>query len=287
MRINSLSLPHPVLGVGDDVKGSYEVTCEVTLSPKKVTLSLIQKLLNKTLQDMIKNGTAVFSAEVNCPQTIFRKSYSSTEEKNQIEIPANMLRNRVFVNFYVSAAKNLNDYQVEGANSDYADYSFEISGGDVLAWGGSSSFLALKDWRALKAADSFLEIDKYTDAEGPIKIKLNQDKVLVLLAERDYEQYLLYRKNRSLFPVFHSSIVFPVLIFVLGKMKEEPEEYSDCRWYQVLKFRRDEEKELQRFDWNLPEHLPLIAQQLLANPVSRMLDAAEDLLKLTQEVETE
>lgn len=284
MRISSLSLPHPVLEIEDDVSGSYEVNCNVTLSPEIIKLSLNHKLSNKTLENMLAKRQAIYIAEIQCPQTIFRKSYSLKESTTEIKISSTLLRNRVDLRFFIVATKSNDKYRIRGSNPDYAGYSFEIGKGDVLAWGGSTSFMALKDWRALKAADSFLKIDEYPSTEGPMKIRLGQNKIIVELSKNDFKKYkLLHRKSRKLFAIFHSSIVFPVLLYALTKAKERGEEYKDQGWYQVLEFRKNNEKELQRFDWDSVEDLPKIAQELLGHPISRMLLSVDDLLISNEE----
>lgn len=283
MRINSLSLPHPVLGIEDDARGSYDVSPQVSLSPEKVKLALFHKLSNNSLEKIIKNNEAVFNVEVHCPSTLFRKSFLSSENSSSIEIPTMLLRNMVYVYFYITSTKDQNNYQIEGANSDYGDFSFEIKKGDVLAWGGSMRFPALKDWRALKAADSFLEIENYSLSEGPARIILSQNKIVLELPQNDYEQFKKYRKNKSLYSVLHASIVYSVILFALTKMKENPEEYKGLRWYEMLKFMKQEEEELQSFDWDSSEQIPFIAQHLLANPISRMLKSFDILLKETLE----
>lgn len=285
MKLSSLSLPHPVLGIEDDVNGSYRVDCSVALNPEKVALSIKQALLNDTLEEMIKDGEAIFNVEVQCKQTIFRKSFLSESKEYRIEIPSNVLRNRVDVCFYIVAIKDKIDYRVDGANRDYENNSFEIKKGDVLASGGNTWFPALKDWRALKAADSFLVIEKGNFQEGPVNILLNRNKIVVELSKKDYDLYNFHYRRANLYPIFHSSIVFPVLLFAIMKIKDNSKDYSDCQWYTALNFRKDNEEELSRLDWNEDENLPRIAQIILADPINRMLNASDGLIKLTSETE--
>jgi hypothetical protein len=283
MRINSLSLPHPVLGIEDDVTGSYSVECSVALTPEKAVLSITQKLSNKTLEEMISNGNAAFNIEVQCRQTIFRKSYVSDKNEYTIEIPSKLLRNRVDVSFYIVSLQNKADYQIDGANRDYGNHTFEIQKGDVLATGGGTWFPAMKDWRALKAADSFMTVDRGTFKDGPAKIFLDRQKIGLELSIKDYELYSNHCRRISLYPIFHSSLVYPVLLYALYKIKDDPQEYSSYQWFTALSFQRDNEEELSKIDWSEEQNLPKIAQLILDDPVGRMLKAADSLIKQTSE----
>ena len=101
MKINSLSLPHPVLGVHDDVKGSYETQLSVQLTPEKVTLAVDHKLNNASIQGLISSDKVTFCVEVNCPKTFYRCVLFTKSSQQVIEIPANSLLDKVSLDFYM------------------------------------------------------------------------------------------------------------------------------------------------------------------------------------------
>lgn len=271
MKIINLSLPHPVLGLGDDVKGDYQVKFSVDLKEDNISLIIRHDLKNKTLEYLIKTGRAKYSVEVHCMQTFYRNSFSSTESEQKIILPSFHLRNNVEVHFYITAKEDINDYHVEGSNPDYEGYKISVNKGDVLAYGGRVSFPALKDWEALQAVTSFMEIQEYPDPEGPMHFVLTGSKIIVKIPREDKKRYDLYKKVKELVPVFHSEIVLPTLIHALYQMHENPEEFENLDWYQILDYRLNEEERFKNIDKKSPQEYPRIAQMLLENPVSRSL----------------
>lgn len=283
MKISNLSLPHPVLGLGDDVEGRYLVDCDVELSNEQASLFIKHNLENKTLEGLVRDGKAVYSVEVHCAQTFLRESFLSENNEHKISIPSSQLRNKVDVHFYVTASEDMSDYQISGANVDYSGYRFEVSTGDVLAYGGSTTFFAAKAWEALQAVSTFMEIQEYPEEEGPIRFELTGPKIIIQVSRNDKKKYDTYKGVRRLESIFHSEIVFPALIYSLYQMHKSPEDYEDLDWYQVLDFRLKEEEKLRKFDRDNPADYPGIAQTLLENPINRSWEGIELLTKSDME----
>lgn len=279
MKINNLSLPHPVLGVGDDVRGSYNADLQVELDTEKISLRINQSIFNRTLKSLIESKKAAFAVEVNCSQTFYRKSFLRNEDNYVIEIPSVELRNRVLVNFYITAEQDISDYQIDESNEDYNGYKFDITKGDVLAYGGFTSFNAPKDWQALIAVTSFMQIQEYDKPEGPVQFVLTQDKVVIQMSKNDYKRYSEYKEARNLYPIFHGSFVFAALLHVLYSMHASKEEYSDMDWYQTLEERFETEEKFKGLDINQISHIPEIAQRLLDNPVYRELVGMKNIIE--------
>src|SRR3990167_5937097 len=272
MKISSLSLPHPVLGSGDDVDGHYTADCDVSLTPSEVTLTIKYDLQNKTLEDLIKNDKALYSVEVHCMPTFYRMAHFSKQKEQTITIPAELLRNKVEVEFYITAITDLPDYQIEGSNSDYEGYKFDVNKSDVLAYGGKTHFPALKDWEALQAISSFMEIQESPDLESPMYFELKGEKIIVRVSKEDKKKYDQYKSIKKLEPIFHSEIVFPALIHTLYQMHNSPDDFDQLGWYYVLNYKLDNDEQIKKLDRNNEDNYPKIAQMLLDNPLARSFD---------------
>lgn len=279
MKINSLSLPHPVLGVGDDVEGAYTAETQVELGREQIILRVKQNLSNRTLDRLIQEHKAAFCAEVHCQQTVYRKSFLSFARDTAITIPARHLLNKVDVEFYITATEDIPDYQIDGANEDYKGYTFEIGKGDILAYSDPINFPAEKDWQAFMAVTSFMEIQEYNEEEGPLLFSLTQDKIMVQMAKSDYKKYNTFNTAQYLYPIFHSSIAFPALVYTLTMMTKSAGEYENSKWYINLKWRLEHEDALRKYDIDQPDHIPKIAQEILKNPVTRSLSGMEYIQK--------
>lgn len=272
MKINSLSLPHPVLGSGDDVDGHYLADCDVSLNPNEVTLTIKHDLQNKTLENFINNDKAIYSVEIHCMPTVYRTTFFSKHKDQVITIPAELLRNKVEVEFYITAKTDLPDYEIDGSNSDYKGYKFDVGKSDILAYGGKTHFPALKDWEALQAISSFMEIQESPDSESPMYFELKGEKIIVRISKEDKKKYDLYKGVKKLEPIFHSEIVFPALIHTLYQMHKTPDDFDELGWYYVLNYKLDNDEQIKKLDRANEDNYPKIAQILLDNPLARSFD---------------
>jgi hypothetical protein len=276
MRIDKLSLPHPVLGLGDDVNGFYRASPAVKLGRQNISVIINHGVSNKTIESLLNEKAAAFCTEINCPQTFYRKAFLTTESSQIIEIPSDELRNKTEINFYIVAAKDISGYSVDGANEDYRGFTFEIEKGDVLGYGGRTFFIAAKRWEDIKALSSLMVIKKSEREKGPFEVDLNSDKIVVYLSEQDFN--IFRRASRHGFDsIFHSSIVVPVLMHALNQMMGDDEGnlFENHKWYQILEFRKNDEG-LDR-KWSR-EYITEIAQTLLANPLTRTLSRVEEII---------
>lgn len=268
MKIENLSFPHPVLGASDDVSGSYTPTLSVRLGRDEIGLAIIHELDQVSLESLIDQKGALFVTEIHCAQTLFRISYATRDEQQIIVIPASSLRDKVDIAFYIVANKDLSQYKIEGSNKDYDGFSFEISKGDILAYGGQSIFFAGKKWEAQKSVSSLMEVQPYELVRGPMKFLITGAKIIIKLSRSDYGQYQKVVKSDQFSPIFHSSIVLPALMFAISQMMQNEELYENYAWYQILDFRRQSEEKIKKITWE-PENIPEIAQVMLDNPVER------------------
>lgn len=279
MKIDRLSLPHPVLGLGDDVEGKYEPIPSIRLGKEKTAISIEHVLENPTLQEMVVKGDIAFCAELNCPQTLYRNVFISRKPNQSIEIETGFLRDKVTIKFYIIAQKDISKYKPKGANQDYGEYTFRVLKGDVLAYGSMTSFIAAKSWEKLAAISSFLVITEGDSQEGPFKIDLNEDRITVQLSKKDYAVYKSASKPPLFGPIFHASVVIPALIFALQQMMtdEAKEQHEGKRWFDVLEFRKNNDEKIEKL-WNDQTNVPEIAQLLLDQPFSRTLTRLEHII---------
>ncbi len=283
MKINKLSLPHPVLGLGDDVTGDYVASMDVVMGKDNILLNITNSLSNKSLEEMITIGDANFCVDVNCRKTLFRQTYSTQNLRQQIKIDSGFLRDKVLVSFYILAVNDIKNFAPTGTNSDYEGRFFSVRAGDVLGYGGDSEFIASKRWEDQRGISSFLVIRPGENKKGPYSIDLNCNKIVVTLNKEDYASFRTASES-GFDDIFLTSIVLPVLIYALNQMRENDELYGDWSWYQLLDFRIKNDKELGSLEFE-PENIPNIAQLLLANPLGRTLLKLNSLIENSFEVE--
>ena len=283
MKIKNLSLPNPVLGKNDDVEGTYQVEAVVELGREEIKVSLKHNHSNKTLLEKIEKKQAIYTTEIICTKTDFRKTFKSSEKNQVIILSANELRDRVDVQFFITSEEEITDYKIEGSNPDYENATFVISKGDVLAYGGDIFFIAAKAY-ALMTVSSFMVIVSSDEEEGPMYIDLSDDeKVILRLSKKDHEKYNYCKAHgyKDVYPIFHASIVFPALLHILYNMKDNPDEHEGKSWYENLNWRFKNQKPF--VDGNLDisdtEDIPKIAQLLLGFPLYRSLDSVGGIVE--------
>jgi len=105
MKINNLSLPHPVLGLADDVIGEYHANCDVKLEKEKISISVLHNIFHETIKKEIASGNLKYCVDINCPKTMYRKTFLSENTKQLIEIESVELIDKVVLSFFVISKK--------------------------------------------------------------------------------------------------------------------------------------------------------------------------------------
>ncbi len=276
MKINDLSLPHPVLGYGSDVKGKHSVSTDLRMEKDDIYINAAHKLINKSLQNLIKKKKASFCTHVHCKKTFFREVYNCHDIKQKVTLPQDKVLDRVEVEFYVTAQKPISNYKLDGFHPDYKGARFQIEKGDVLSYGGSFSFIADKEWVATKGIANFMTIQSSKKVKGRMEISLDDNKILILIPTEDYQKYQIHHKTPAFEAMFHSSIVLPTLIYALSQMFADKEAgyFSDFMWYQCLEERLQNDEKLKLISKDAAS-APAISQAILDNPLNRTLVAMD------------
>ena len=264
MKVSTKSYPFPVLGNLDDVNGIFSPRMDYTLTPNQVILDCQFELENETIEGLLANSSASFYIQLECPSTFYRRTFSTTENKIRIEIPAGDLRDKVNATFLVCSNIQIPEYSPAGVHPDLAGEPSYVEPGDILADGGIGFFIADKTFDPLKAPiSSFMKINKGTAKSGPMVIDYEDEQIIIVLSEEDYDRYL-YVKN-SAPNILHSSLVLPALTDVLYTMKYDTKAHEDQPWYGRLQ----QIIVQQKIDMSEPI---VAAQQILGEPLQRSFD---------------
>lgn len=274
MKVRNLSYPHPVLGNGDDVRGAFGVKFSHALFRDRIVLKPVFSLQNKTLEKLVKQKKAAFSAEAECRHTFYRQAFQTFSDAEAFELDAKKARGQVVVAFYIRAAQDLPKYSIDECHEDYEGFAFDVKKGDVLAVGGLSAFIAEKEFDPLRpAVSSFMAIHEGPFSEGPMDPNFEDDKIVIRLSKKDWNSYVAVKNRSSAHGMLHSAIVMPVLAeaarIVSGQGREQG--FDQWHWFERL-------EEILRRN-HLQEEEPLTAaQKILGLPVGRGLAGIETML---------
>jgi hypothetical protein len=269
MAATSKSYPFPVLGNEDDIKGLFKPLMRYTLEPNEVVIECEFELSNPTIEKLISEDNAAYFVQVECGNTFYRRTFTSTEPRLKLNIEAGDLRERVDVSFCVCAVQDIQDYSPDGIHPDLAGEPTAVEKGDVLADGGTGSFMADKTFDPLKApVSSFMKIKEGNEKSAPMAIEYGGDQIIIKLSKDDYKNYVFARKFAP--SSLHSSLVLPALIDVLYIINKDDGRYEGAQWFDRIK-QICRERDIVLDD-------PLIAaQRMLGKPVERGLKEVKTL----------
>ncbi|MFA5878473.1 MAG: hypothetical protein WC845_03865 [Candidatus Staskawiczbacteria bacterium] len=281
MSVNSKSYPHPVLGNADDAKGSFAIDFKYELGREAVVLDIKFNLQNGNIEKLVGQKKADFVVETECRSTFFRKSFSTINRNERFSIPARLLRERVRVSFYICASEDMKNYSPSDAHADYQNIKFDIEKGDVVAIGGSCSFIAEKSFDPLRPpVSSLMSIREGRSHGGPMEIDYHTDKIIIELSKEDWKNYLEVKKQGIAIGTLHASIVFPVLVDAVFQVRIGSNEYEDSAWFGRLEAILDAKglREKEPFEG---------AQRILDNPVARNFQSVNSMLDVDLDKEYE
>jgi hypothetical protein len=239
MRYDNRNYPHPVLGISDDIQGSFNGNITVKSDHESTIIYPIFTLRNKTIEDLLNTRKAYLMVHLYCRGTMFRESFKVYDLlTGSIRIPTERLSGETEVDIFVCAEEDLKGYRNPEANILFEDTAFDIQKGFLLAYGGKGKFYANKSPEKLKAISSFMRIKCGDYINGPFKIDYSENKFLTIeLSRNDFNTYHLLTLNSEYWSILHSSIVFPALIEVVNLMNNDESGISDMResqWYSTL-----------------------------------------------------
>ena len=287
MKINNLSFPYPVLGIGDDIMPSpgFASDPNVAKTTGKYIFEVSLNMRNADIDNQIKNANASYVCEVECSRTLLRRCFFSQKPHFKIELAKTLLAERVSFQFSVIALKDIKGYSNSQCHEDYAGYRFDLEPGDLLAFIGQFTYDVDIKYDKLKSVGSLMQITESKMDKMP-RFLLGGDKIDIKLPT---DLYNMYREsimgNRQFSNIIHSSIVFNAL--VTGLLYYDAN--KETLWARTLKYRIDNESALEKFRDNKtletedPEEVMELAQILLMDPYKRLFESLSGLLEVDEE----
>lgn len=281
MEIKNRLYPHPVLRENNDdyINSSFEMDLSYERDIKRLKLNISFKLDNKTLEKMILDEKAQYVIHIECPKTSYRRIITTTEKSLSENLKDENILGKIQVTSFIVVKESILNYENESFNSDYFGMKFNLEKGTILAIGDSYKIDVDKEKESLGNVPSIFTIcKKMTTEETGINIEYNMNKIRIDLNISDYERYTqLVSSSNQFIDIINCSLIFPTLIYVFEKLKNEFDEIeeSDYRWFKALK--NIFEKYGYRFNQELFENETSLqlAQKILDFPFSKSLIALQ------------
>jgi hypothetical protein len=208
-----ISLPHPVLGLGDDIVGSFKI--DLSISIKNQLLTIIENSVGfdneyfKTLYSSKKIATAY---KIKCSSTLY--SYSHVNGID-ISIPCTELSRTVVIDCFLIAIDDITNYSDSSFNPDSAlgenKGIFIVKKGAIVGEGGSSRIEL--DTLFVNGLAGIIEF-KPVPIDQPVSIDTDNPKIVISYPKKDGEAdmiNLLSQKNSRFKQTFLNLFLIPAL----------------------------------------------------------------------------
>lgn len=270
MKLSERSFPHPVVGNRDDVSNAgFQSTLSLQTDKQTVFLDAQIACSSTTINKAVEEGKATFAVHVECSNTLYRRSFSFSENPARFSIDANLLNNEVEVNAFAIATTDISNYKVDGAHPDYGDASFSVRKGDLLAVGQGQTFSISNDYDSIDRVGSIMEIVASEKEDVPMEVRMEEPKILIVLSKKDFENYW-HLRHSSLAPTLTTTIVLPVLMEALYELRRDPEA-ENPRWKRILG------EKLKAMNLNVEDDSLYLSQMILELPIRRALQSAREI----------
>ena len=273
MKLTNISFPHPVLGIGDSVLGSIDVTHTIVQTDDTYDCHFSCHMTDECIQKLIDAGKAKYYCEVTCSSTLYRESLTYTEPEFDFVVGRKDVRGTVEILLAIVAVENIPRYVNTNISPLYQEFdSFYVEEGDLLAAFQQLSFEADIQYEKLKAVSQIFVVTGNNQAKG-VNIDLEGDTLIVDMHPDIFALFVdeSINKNSLYAPLFHASIVLNALIEALRNL----ETHENSLWAKTIKYRLESEQDEHPVykNWKDVERHNEIAQVLLNNPYDSMLRA--------------
>lgn len=284
MEIRYKLYPYPVLAYySDDYKDSlFETTIDVCKEGYSIRIDFIAALRNKELIQLISDGKAKYIYHLECPQTGYRRVVSTSKVSDRVIVPDSRVRGKMYICPFVVAAQDIEGYTNLSFHDDYADESFDIEAGCVIAVGKQVTALITKETEDLANTPSVFSIVRDADPDAmQMKVDIDKPKIVIKLPLNDYYSYKQLSKNPITQPLLNAVAIIPALTYALEEIKsrtvEEREELSEFGWYRTVRktLRTTFQCEIESEEFS-QENMIELAQKLINNPISDALRVLRD-----------
>ena len=264
---------HPVLSCSGDAilprldanNSSIEIK-QTTNSDYLVSVAL--RLNNEYIENLITEEQAEYFVVIDCPNTMYRRSYHKHESHNDIAIPRTSVYGTVSVKPYVLVRENI-QYCNPCANEDYDGMSFQLNKGDVLV-----EFQGYKfDAELTYTMESIFKVVPHSQQDEKLVKYDLEDKIRIKLPMHDYDFYKSHKGMTEFDSTFHSSLVMNALLYALfvGDF-DKAEKDNDPIWKKSIRDAVNNDKRLKNIPISDKTRYNEIAQILLDNPISKLFE---------------
>lgn len=234
--------PHPVLrpsSIGDDYPDAdFEVDIELnrTKGSTAVEVDARFELSDPALLELVEKNKAQYMLLVRSPQTHSRRTLTSKQPHIQHQFPTGVLSGRVEFSPFLVCISRLLEFRTDNWHSEFADRTFDISPGAVLAEDVPKDYwIDTADEAPLGSI--FGHKTHFRQADGHWTYELAEDRVWIIMSDSDglkYQEARNLADNQPESQYLMNGLYLPALIGILNEVDQDAEQYQQYRWFDSL-----------------------------------------------------
>jgi hypothetical protein len=242
MNTVSFSLPHPVLGLGDDIDGAFSIEIQVKRDPAKRCMEFHitnLEVTNKYVSAHLREQRFGIVFKVYCSSTF--KTWSFLNPIGLFTIPEDELANKVEIEAFIVALQPFATYADKSFNPDFEGEIFSLGKFDIVGTVGKIIVPIEKKYEKLSIGNIFSFVPEESHLK-PVSFDLNGDKIIVkypVTATGAHPHNQLFNKSPW---VTYNILIVPALteaFRILSKAQEDKKsqedmESIDTEWAYVL-----------------------------------------------------
>lgn len=267
---DDMRFAHPVLNdeTGDFIEGSFVLDTEIEeeLHTGKVTISYDIGLTEPSIRELVENGQATVGIFVRCGDTFYSDLRELGWPLGKVEFERGCLLNRVTIRPVIWLSQTMPAWMPANVHPEFV-LPLYLEVGDILAFD-EEQVLSVGQAKLAPMESIFHLVASPSQQEGMLGVKLEAEKITVIVGEETFRMINALRHSRSKAAVL-SSVYMPAVMEVLDALRDNPESFENRRWKQPFAAKCT----IAGIDYNgsLLEN----AQTLLEMPVSRLETIAE------------
>lgn len=291
MNITNRLFTYPVLcnEKDDYVASIFDATLSTEGSVvNSLRLNFHFEMDNKEIRQTMLDKKAEYVVHIECPTTSFRKTVSS-EICSDVEyfIPYRELNGKLELVAFVLATQNIDNFVSDDWNDDFAGLQFDIPKGSILAFCNLPDLIISKDDQDLmKTSSIFSVVRRNTDANIPIDVEPNSDKIRIGLASKEYQLYNKFANIDEAQPIVNALVILPALVYIFEELRQDGNEnkYGEKSWYISLeRAYKKRGMNLQQVLFDSEKTSLECAQEAMDFPVASALSCIQDLFTADME----
>lgn len=233
---------------------------------------------NAKLNQLITDNKVSVLCLIECPETMFRKTYVLETSAKNVVIPLTDINGKMTISAFAVAMEDIYDYFSDDFLEDYDGISFYIEKNDILAVDdGVMDKLQFEGFDDDKKSSIFLVVKDRNIEDGIMRMEYNSEKIVISLPEDQWNRYDKTKSISGFRNLYFSIIAIPALSHAIADLKNTEEgidllcmEYS---WFNsfVLKYQEIHGEDMTDETFNILDPYSE-AQKILNASVTKSID---------------